>query len=66
MGIIQVNEFFNVHAVVAPVNVGRGRINVFENEVDQFNFDFYKHSSDKLFSETESAGWRAFQLAYNS
>lgn len=48
------------------VNVGRGRINdVFENEsFDQFNFDFYKHSSDKLFSETESAGWRAFQLAF--
>lgn len=48
------------------VNVGKGQINdVFENEsFDQFNFDFYKHSSDKLFSKTESAGWRAFQLAF--
>lgn len=29
-----------------------------------FNFDFYKEADDKLFSKTESAGWRAFQLAF--
>jgi len=30
-----------------------------------FNFDFYKIiADDKLFSKTESAGWRAFQLAF--
>ena len=30
-----------------------------------FNFSFYKDiADDKLFSKTESAGWRAFQLAF--
>ncbi len=30
-----------------------------------FNFNFYKlKAEDKLFSKTESAGWRAFQLAF--
>lgn len=29
-----------------------------------FSPDFYKKSDDRLFSETESAGWRAFQLAF--
>lgn len=29
-----------------------------------FNSDFYKKASDKLFSETESTSWRAFQLAF--
>jgi hypothetical protein len=29
-----------------------------------FNADFYKKASDKLFSETESTSWRAFQLAF--
>ncbi len=30
-----------------------------------FNFDFYKtKAEDKLFSKTESASWRAFQLAF--
>ncbi|MBK8622873.1 MAG: helicase [Saprospiraceae bacterium] len=30
-----------------------------------FNFEFYKiNATDKLFSKTESAGWRAFQLAF--
>lgn len=30
-----------------------------------FNFDFYKIvADDKLFSKTESAGWRAFQIAF--
>jgi hypothetical protein len=33
--------------------------------VTVFNFDFYKDKADdKLFSTTESAGWRAFQLAF--
>lgn len=30
----------------------------------EFNHDFYKNADDKLFSKTESAGWRAFQLAF--
>ncbi|WP_461640130.1 helicase-related protein [Labilibaculum euxinus] len=30
-----------------------------------FNFDFYKlKADDRLFSKSESAGWRAFQLAF--
>jgi hypothetical protein len=29
-----------------------------------FDPDFYKNADDKLFSKTESAGWRAFQLAF--
>lgn len=29
-----------------------------------FDLDFYKKADDKLFSKTESAGWRAFQLAF--
>jgi hypothetical protein len=29
-----------------------------------FNADFYKKASDKLFSDTESTSWRAFQLAF--
>lgn len=29
-----------------------------------FDLDFYKNTDDKLFSKTESAGWRAFQLAF--
>lgn len=29
-----------------------------------FDLDFYKRTEDKLFSKTESAGWRAFQLAF--
>ena len=35
-----------------------------ENSFSEFNYDFYKQSDDKLFSKTESAGWRAFQLAF--
>ena len=32
---------------------------------EHFNFSFYKEiADDKLFSKTESAGWRAFQLAF--
>src|SRR5690554_1432136 len=30
----------------------------------EFNHDFYRNADDKLFSKTESAGWRAFQLAF--
>lgn len=29
-----------------------------------FNTGFYKKADDRLFSKTESAGWRAFQLAF--
>lgn len=29
-----------------------------------FDFDFYKNADDKLSSKTQSAGWRAFQLAF--
>lgn len=35
-----------------------------EPSFQSFNFDFYKSASDKLFSATEPAGWRAFQLAF--
>lgn len=31
---------------------------------NEFDSDFYKNADDRLFSETESAGWRAFQLAF--
>lgn len=38
---------------------------LFENEnFNSFDYDFYKKADDKLFSPTESAGWRAFQLAF--
>ena len=29
-----------------------------------FDYKFYEKADDKLFSKTESAGWRAFQLAF--
>jgi hypothetical protein len=35
-----------------------------ENDFNGFNEDFYSKADDKLFSKTESAGWRAFQLAF--
>ncbi|MBE7640387.1 helicase [Salegentibacter sp. BLCTC] len=35
-----------------------------ENNFSGFNLDFYKKADDRLFSKTESAGWRAFQLAF--
>lgn len=35
-----------------------------KNSFVEFNVDFYKQADDKLFSKTESAGWRAFQLAF--
>jgi hypothetical protein len=34
------------------------------SDFDTFNLEFYKNASDKLFSEKESAAWRAFQLAF--
>lgn len=40
-------------------------ISLIENgDFKVFDLDFYKKADDKLFSETESAGWRAFQLAF--
>ncbi len=41
-------------------------IPILNNEsFDLFNFEFYKNADDKLFHPyTESAGWRAFQLAF--
>jgi len=35
-----------------------------EDSFIEFNDDFYKQADDMLFSKTESAGWRAFQLAF--
>lgn len=35
-----------------------------EDNFTEFNYDFYKKADDRLFSKTESAGWRAFQLAF--
>lgn len=36
-----------------------------QDDFTHFNFEFYKQSDDKLFQPyTESAGWRAFQLAF--
>lgn len=51
------------HSVKAKL----GEVNSFMNDVSfsHFDFDFYKIiADDKLFSKTESAGWRAFQLAF--
>jgi hypothetical protein len=49
------------------VKVKKDEVNSFINDeaFDHFNFSFYKEiADDKLFSKTESAGWRAFQLAF--
>lgn len=49
------------------VKVKQDAVNSFMNNraFEHFNFDFYKEiADDKLFSRTESAGWRAFQLAF--
>lgn len=49
------------------VKVKQDAVNSFMNdeEFEHFNFSFYKEiADDKLFSKTESAGWRAFQLAF--
>jgi len=35
-----------------------------QEDFDFFDFNFYKKADDKLFSKTESAAWRAFQLAF--
>ena len=35
-----------------------------EQNWNGFNLNFYKNASDRLFSKTESACWRAFQLAF--
>jgi len=51
------------HSVKAKL----GEVNSFMIDVSftNFDFDFYKIiADDKLFSKTESAGWRAFQLAF--
>lgn len=51
------------HSVKAKQDAVNSFIN---NETfNHFNFSFYKDiADDKLFSKTESAGWRAFQLAF--
>ncbi|WP_146260787.1 helicase-related protein [Breznakibacter xylanolyticus] len=49
------------------VKVKQDVVNSFINDeaFEHFNFSFYKDiADDKLFSNTESAGWRAFQLAF--
>lgn len=49
------------------VKVKKDAVNSFINDeaFEHFNFSFYKDiADDKLFSKTESAGWRAFQLAF--
>lgn len=49
------------------VKVKQDEVNSFINDeaFEHFNFFFYKEiADDKLFSKTESAGWRAFQLAF--
>lgn len=49
------------------VKVKQDVVNSFINDeaFEHFNFSFYKETADdKLFSKTESAGWRAFQLAF--
>jgi hypothetical protein len=49
------------------VKVKQDEVNSIMNdeEFEYFNFSFYKEiADDKLFSKSESAGWRAFQLAF--
>lgn len=49
------------------VKVKKDEINSFitDKAFEHFNFSFYKEiAEDKLFSKTEAAGWRAFQLAF--
>lgn len=49
------------------VKVKQDAVNSFMNDeaFEYFNFYFYKEiADDKLFSKIESAGWRAFQLAF--
>lgn len=48
------------------VKVKSGKVgSILDHEdFDIFDFSFYEKADDKLFSKTESAGWRAFQLAF--
>ena len=49
------------------VKVKNDEVNSFLNDesFEYFNYSFYKDvAEDNLFSQTESAGWRAFQLAF--
>ncbi len=49
------------------VKVRQDEVNSFINDeaFEHFDFSFYKEiADDKLFLKTESAGWRAFQLAF--
>lgn len=49
------------------VKVKQDEVNSFicDEAFEHFNISFYKEiADDKLFSKTESAGWRAFQLAF--
>lgn len=49
------------------VKAKKDEVNSFikDEAFEHFNFSFYKEiADDKLFSKTESAGWRAFQLAF--
>lgn len=49
------------------VKVRQDEVNSFINDeaFEHFDFSFYKKiADDKLFSKAESAGWRAFQLAF--
>ncbi|WP_344816192.1 helicase-related protein [Flavobacterium cheonanense] len=49
------------------VKVRQDEVNSFINDeaFEHFDFSFYKEiADDNLFSKTESAGWRAFQLAF--
>lgn len=51
------------HSVKAKQDAVNSFIN--DEAFENFNFSFYKDiADDKLFSKTESAGWRAFQLAF--
>lgn len=51
------------HSVKAKQDDVNSYIN--DESFTYFNFNFYKIiADDKLFSKTESAGWRAFQLAF--
>ena len=49
------------------INVKKDQVKHFMDDLNFSNFDseFYKsNANDKLFSDTESASWRAFQLAF--
>lgn len=51
------------HSVKVKHDAVKSFIN--DEAFEHFNFSFYKDiADDKLFSKTESVGWRAFQLAF--